>query len=167
MEIECDRQLITISVDDVVVTHVDVDTVESMKDKLISGAIGFQVNHATSENQYTKLRNISIRNLDAEPDYVAKGFYFENWKHREAALKSSVNIGSDMVPLLTEIMEGNDPIAKSGARQALFDIAARASDPETSGDIKKKVNSALKRSIRDTDSEITSEYLKWISGLIK
>lgn len=166
MEIKCDRQLITISVDDVVVTHVDVDTVESMKDKLVSGAIGFQVNHATSDNQYTKLRNIYIRDMDTEPDYVADGFYSKNWKYRELALNSAVNIGVEMIPLLTEIMDGSDPIAKNGARQALFDIAAEASSPETSGKIKKKVNSALKKSIKETKSEITSNYLKWLSGFI-
>lgn len=166
MGIKCDRQLITISVDDVVVTHVDVDTVESMKDKLVKGAIGFQVNHATSENQYAKFRNIHIRDLDAEPDYVVKGFYYKNWKYWAMALISAVNIGVDMVPLLTDLMSGNDPIAKNGAKQALFDIVAKASDPETSEKEKNKVNSALKKSIKETEAEITSNYLKWLSGLI-
>jgi len=68
MEIKCDRHTIRVSVDDSMTTLAKIDTVITMADKLICGAIGLQVNHAEKEGQYAKFRNIYIRDLDAEPE---------------------------------------------------------------------------------------------------
>jgi hypothetical protein len=63
MEIKCDRNTIRVSVDDSMTTLANIDTVLTMEDKLICGAIGLQVNHAEKESQFAKFRNIYIKDL--------------------------------------------------------------------------------------------------------
>jgi hypothetical protein len=166
MEIKCDRNNISISVNDKVVTMTNTDTVKTMNNKPFAGVIGLQGNHAEQQGQFAKFRNISIRDLDAEPDYVSKGFYEKNDQLRNLAMVSAVKLGAIMVLPLAGMMSGDNPMAKNGAKQALFDIAAKASDPEGLEKNKKEVRSALKKSIKASSSEITTNYLKWLSGLI-
>ncbi len=165
MEIKCDRNIITVSVNDEITTVADIDTVETLKGKPFTGLIGLQGNHGR-KGQYAKFRNIYIRDLDSEPDYVTKGFYDENDQRRNLALAAAIKIGAKMVHPLADIMSGDDPIAKSGAKQALFDIVAKTSDPEGPEKEKREVRAALDKSIKSTSSEITINYLKWLSGLI-
>jgi len=168
MEIKCDRDIITISVNDKVTTHVNIDTVASMAGFPYFGAIGFQGNHSNKKpGQFAKFRNIYIRDLDAEPDYVLKGFYIEKEPLRKLAVAAAVNLGAGMIQPLANIMEGNDPMAKDCAKQALFDIVAKASDPKTLKSEKKEVNKALKNSIKNISSQITKDHLIWLSGMVK
>jgi hypothetical protein len=166
MEIKCERNIITISVNDKVTTIANTDTVKTMADKLFYGVIGIQGNHADKKEQFAKFRNICIRDLDIEPDYVAKGFYMKNSQLRDLAHIAAVNLGAKILQQLADLMSGDDPVAKSGAKQALFDIVAKASDPEAPANTKKEVDAALKRCIKNTSSEITKQYLKWLSGMI-
>lgn len=167
MEVKCDRNLITIHVDDKMVTNVDIDTVASMKDKLLAGAIGFQVNHATKEGQYAKFRNIFIKDLDLEPEYVSAGFYKEDARWRKQAYGAATSIGAAMIDSLAVMMSEDNPVAKSGAKQVLFDIVARASSPESSMKEREDIARALKKSTKKVSSEITGNYLKWLSGMIE
>ena len=167
MEIKCDRNIVTVSVNDTVTTVADIDTVLTMADKSFSGVIGLQGNHAEKEGQFVKFRNICIKNLDAEPDYVIKGFYCQNGRLRNLAGDAAVNLGAQMIQPLADLMSGDNPMVKTGAKQALFDIVALASDPAGDMKAKKKVISALEKSIKTTPSEITSSYLLWLSGLVK
>ena len=139
MEIKCDRNIITISVNDKVTTMANTDTVKSMADKPYSGVIGLQGNHADEQGQFAKFRNIYIRDLDAEPDYVINGFYEKNDQLRNLAVVAAVNLGSKMIQPLADLMSGDNPIAKNGAKQALFDIVAKASDPEAPGKVEKEI----------------------------
>jgi hypothetical protein len=166
MEIKCDRNIITISVNDKVTTLANTDTVKTMANKPFIGAIGFQGNHADKKDQFAKFRNIYIRDLDLEPDYVAKGFYEKNSQLRDLAHVAAVNIGAKILQQLAVLMSGDDPVAKSGSKQALFDIVAKASDPAVPKSEREEVAAALKKCIKNTSSEITKEYLKWLSGMI-
>jgi hypothetical protein len=166
MEIKCDRNLVTVSVNDKVTTIADIDTVKSMSGKLFYGVIGLQGNHAEQQEQYAKFRNIYIRDLDAEPDYVIKGFYDKNDQLRNLAVVSAVKLGAIMIRPLTDLMSGDNPVAKNGAKEALFDIVAKASDPKGPVKERKEAISALKEAIKNSSSEITTNYLKWLSGLI-
>lgn len=166
MDIKCDRNIVTVSVNDQITTMADIDTVKTMEGMPFSGYIGLQGNHAEKEEQYAKFRNISIRDLDNDPEYVIKGFKNNNWELRYISRLASVNLGSVMIGPLAEMMTGGDPMEKSEAKQALFDIAAKASDPLTPAKEKRKILSAISKSIKTASSEITSDYLKWISGMI-
>jgi hypothetical protein len=166
MEIRCDRNRITISVDDSITTMASIDTVKTMEGKLLCGAIGLQVNHAGEEGQFAKFRNIQIRDLDAEPDYVCEGFYETDSLLRSQAYAAAVHLGARMIEPLSMMMSGADPVAKSGSKQVLFDIAARATDPQGAEEYKESVASALRKSARSTSSEITATYLEWLSGMI-
>jgi hypothetical protein len=166
MEIKCDRNIITVSVNGKIATVADIDTVKTMAGMPFTGFIGFQGNHAEKAGQYAKFRNIFICDLDAEPCYVTKGFSGKTEMMRSQSLIAAVNLGAQMVRPLTDMMTGDDPMVKSGARQALFDIAAKASDPEAPASEKKKVLLAIKKSKKATSSEITANYLKWIAGMI-
>ena len=166
MEIKCDRNIITISVNDKVTTLANTDTVKTMVKTLFFGVIGLQGNHATKKDQFAKFRNIYIRDFDAEPDYVLKGFYEKNDQLRNLAHNAAVNLGAEMLQPLSDMMSGDNPVAKNGAKQTLFDIVAKASNPAASKEEKKEVTSALKKCIKSTSSPITKNHLKWLSGMI-
>jgi len=166
MEIKCDRNIITISVNDKVTTIANTDTVKTMVNKPFTGVIGLQGNHAEKKGQLAKFRNIYIRDLDAEPDYVLKGFYEKSNPLRTLAQAGAVNFGAKMIKPLAVMMSGDNIIAKSGAKQALFDIVAKASDHGTSKKEKKEVTLALRKCMNINSSEITKDYLKWLMGMI-
>jgi len=167
MEIKCDRNIITVSVNDEITTMADIDTVKTMAGMPFMGNIGFQGNHASKEGQYAKFRNIRICDLDAEPGYVAKGFQNKNWELRYLSRISAVKLGAVMIQPMAEMMSGDDPMLKSEAKQVLFDIVARVSYPEGSARERKEVKRAIKKSMKITSAEITSDYLEWILGMIK
>ncbi len=167
MEIKCDRNLVSVSVNDQVTTIADIDTVKTLADKPIIGYIGLQGNHAEKPDQFARFRNIRIRDLDSEPDYVIEGFKSSDWEIRHAASKSAVKLGPVMIHSLAEMMSGNDPMLKSEAKQALFDIVAKVSDPASNEKERKKVRREIDKSIKSGSSEITSEYLQWIRGMIQ
>ncbi len=167
MEIKCDRNIITIAVDGEVTTMADIDTVKTLADMPFFGAIGFQGSHTNKPNQFAKIRNISIRDFDTEPDYVLKGFFDENEKWRVPAIEAAVKLGTVMVQPLARLLSGDHPVAKSSAKQALFDIVAKASDDQTPGKEKKEVAAALRKSIRNSSEDTSKDYLKWLAGMIK
>lgn len=165
MEITCDRKMITISVDGEVTTMANTDTVEAMKDKNLIGAIGFQTNHS-HVGEYAKFRNITIRDFDIEPDYVAKGFYDEDVRLRELAYKSATSIGAPMVEHLAKMMSEENVVAQAGAKQVLFDIAAQSTAPEAPKAMKKDVTKVLKNSLKKNQSKTTADYLKWLLAMV-
>ena len=172
MEIACDRKDITISVNDIVCTHGNMDSVKSMKDMNLRGAIGLQFNHAEKEGQWVKFRNISIRDLDSEPDYVIKGFGDSDPRIRQSALDATVALGPVMVGPLAALMSGDDPMWVSGMKQALFDIAAAASAPAADPEKKNALITALEVELAAPKSDIGSaeiirEYLAWLLGMVK
>jgi hypothetical protein len=166
MEIRYDRKLITVYVDGELTTTADTDTVESMKDRPLAGAIGFQSNHS-GEGEYVKFRNIYIRDLDLEADYVIAGFYKEDDMVREQAHQAALSIGPRMIELLAGKMPEDNPMVHSGAKQVLFDIVAGATRPEASHSEKNTAAQALKTSIENCTSETTAEYLKWLLGMVE
>jgi hypothetical protein len=167
MEIKCDRNNVSVSVNGQITTIADIDTVKTLADKLLTGYIGFQGNHAEKPDQFARFRNIRIRDLDAEPDYVIEGFKSSDWKIRHVSNQSAVRLGAVMIQSMADMMSGNDPMLKSEARQVLFDIAAKVSDPSVNQKEKNKVRREIEKSIKVSSSEITSDYLEWIMGMIQ
>jgi hypothetical protein len=166
MEIRCDRNIISVSVDDSLTTLANIDTVKTMEGKLLCGAIGLQVNHAEKESQFARFRNIYIRDFDVEPEYVCEGFYETDSSYRSQAYTAALNLGADMIAPLADMMSGENPLAKSGAKQVLFDIVARASAPQGEEKYKNDVAIALLKGAGGTASEIVRNYLGWLSGMI-
>lgn len=161
MEIKCDRKMITISVDDEITTIANIDTVESMKDKHLSGKIGFQSNHSKT-GEYAKFRNIMIRNLDDDPEYIKVGFYEEDPRLRMLLHEAAIKIGAPMIELLAMMMTDEDPMALAGAKQTLFDITAKATSPKSSEYEKRGVAQALQKSLDQCKNKSTSEYLGYL-----
>ncbi len=166
MEIICDRNMVTISVNDQIVTKANVDTLKAMPELPYFGAIGFQGSHTSKKGQFAKFRNISICDLDLVPDYVVKGFYEGNEKLRTLAIKAAVKLGTKMIGPLADLMSGDNPMAKNCAKQAIFDITAKISDPQTSMAEKEELAKSLKVNVNTTSDKITKDYLKWLSGMI-
>jgi hypothetical protein len=166
MEISCDRNIVTISVDDKIVTKADIDTVKTMTGKPCTGFIGFQGNHST-KGQFVKLRNISVCNLDEEPGYVLNGFSEKNDERRILAHTAASGLGAKMINPLAVLMANDDPYIQSGAKQAIFDIVAKASDPGSPAETRKEVSVELKESQKTSGSEIVSSYLRWLVGMIE
>lgn len=164
MEIKCDRKNISISVDGQVVTVANIDTVESMKNKHLSGAIGFQSNHS-EEGEFAHFRNISIIDMDTNPEYVAKGFYEEDMYVREQAYKAAEKLGTPMIEILAQMFGNKNMVAKTGAKQVLFDITAQSTAPGVIGTKKKAVIHALQKSIKNSPSETASGYLRWLQEM--
>ncbi len=167
MEIKCDRNTIRVSVDDSMTTLANIDTVLTMEDKLICGAIGLQVNHAEKESQFAKFRNIYIRDLDVMPEYVCEGFFETDSVFRAQAYTAALNLGAEMIEPLALMMSGENPLAKSGSKQVLFDIVARATAPQGDENYKNDVAFALQNSADGASSEIVKNYLVWLSGMIQ
>lgn len=161
MEIRCDRNIIIISVDGQMTTAANVGLVESMKDKLLSGAIGFQSNHS-KQGEFIQLRNVSVRNLDLEPEYVARGFYAEDIRFRQQAWDAAKSIGTPMIPYLAKIMEGVNPLAVAGVKQILFDLAVQATAPESEGKIRNELIKTLKTESAKSYSKTVAGYLGWL-----
>lgn len=166
MEIRCDRNKISVSVNDQITTIADIDTVKSLADKPLTGHIGFQGNHAENPDQYARFRNIRVRDLDSDPDYIKEGFKSSDWQVRQVSVRSAVRLGAVMIRSMADMMSGNDPMLKSEAKQALFDIVAKASDPSVNEKERKKVRREIEKSLEVSSSEITSNYLEWIMGMI-
>ena len=167
MEIKCDRNKITVSVNDKITTIADIDTIKTLAGKPMRGYIGFQGNHAEKPGQSAKFRNILIRDLDAEPSYVLTGFSSLNGEVRRISRISAVNLGAGMIGPMAVMMSGTDPMLKSEAKQALFDIVADVSDPLKPEAARKAVTREIKKNIKASNSKITSDYLVWLMGLIK
>ena len=106
-------------------------------------------------------------NLDAEPEYVLAGFSSLNGEVRRISRISAVNLGAGMIGPLAVMMAGADPMLKSEAKQALFDIVADVSDPRKPEAGRKAVIREIKKNIKASPSEITSDYLVWLMGMIK
>ena len=165
-EIKCDRNIITISINDKVTTTANIDTVKGLVNKPLVGVIGLQSNHANEKGQDARFRNIYVRDLDAESEYVIKGFYEKSYKYRNQAQVAAVDLGAKMIQPLAGLMAGGDIAAKSGAKQALFDLAAKSTAPGASKKDNKEVKAALKAGIKNTSEDITKNYLKWLYGMI-
>ena len=167
MEIKCDRNLISVSVNNKITTRADCDTVKTLADKPVTGFIGFQGNHAEKESQFAKFRNICIIDLDADSEYVINGFYTRNALFRDQAVSAAVNLGPEMIEPLSGLLSDQDPAAANSARQALFDIAAKASDPSLPSKARKETWKALRKTAASASSPISAEYLRWLNGMIK
>lgn len=167
MEIRCDRNMVTILVDGKVTTLADTDTVKSLAGKPLSGFIGFQSNHSPKKDQFARFRNITIRDLDAEPDYVLKGFTQTAGNIRKHNIETAAALGAVMVTPLAGLMTDNNPAAREGARQALFDIVARVTAPGSDPGPKKEVGKALKKCIKGNKDREVVEYLRRLSAMVK
>ena len=164
MEIICDRNLITVSVDGKMATHVDIDTVSSMDDKLLAGAVGFQSNHSKA-GEFAYFRNIQIVDFDSDPEYVAEGFANENERFRKQALEASVNLGISMIDELTALLEHKNTMVQAGARQALFDIVAQQTNPDSNMADKQLLITHLKNNMSKISSKASEDYLLWLAEL--
>jgi hypothetical protein len=166
MEIRCDRNLITISVDGQVTTEANTDTVESMKGKHISGAIGFQSNHS-KKGEFARFRNISIRNLDLESEYVTVGFFIEDTRFRKSAHEAALRIGTPMIELLTQLLSAESQVAQSGAKQVLFELVAQSTAPGMPQGEKNAVGKNLEKCLRNCSEADVSQYLEWLLEMTK
>jgi hypothetical protein len=167
MEIRCDRKMVTVLVDGKVTTMADTDTVKSLAGKPLSGFIGFQSNHSPKKDQFARFRNIFIRDLDAEPDYVLKGFAETAGNIRKHNFETAAALGAVMVTPLAGLVTGKNPAAREGARQALFDIVARVTAPGSDPGPKKEVQKALKKCIKGNKDREAVEYLRRLYAMVK
>lgn len=165
MEIKCDRKKITVSVDGEITTVADLDTVKNVENKNLKGAIGFQTNHS-HKGEFAKFRNVTIRDLDTEPNYVAKGFYDEDIRLRKLAYESAESIGAPMIEYLARMLSEENVMAKAGAKQVLFDITAQATAPNTSKLEKKNIKKALQTNLKQNHPKPTKEYFRWLLSMI-
>ena len=161
MEIMCDRKNISITVDGIEATRVNIDTVDSMQDKLLHGSIGFQSNHS-KKGEYAYFRNITINNLDNDPEYVATGFADQDERIRKQAMQAAVDLGASMVNRLAIMVEDENIMKQAGAKQVLFDIVARSTAPDGNLSQQKELLKALKKSSKSLKSESAKTYMEWL-----
>jgi len=165
MEIVCDRLDIIIAVDGKICTWGNIDRVESLKDKHLRGHIALQGNHSDPD-QWVKFRNLRIRDLDRETNYLITGFRNADPRIQRTTHQAAVRLGPVMVgPLCSLIME-EDSIGSGPAKKTLFDIAALASDPEAPESRRQSVEKALQEQLSMQNSEIMHDYLVWLLGML-
>lgn len=161
MEINCDRKVITISVDGKIATKANIDSVKSMQDKHLQGVIGIQSNHS-KKGEFAHFRNLGLWNLDADPGYVAAGFYDNDARVRKQAWKAAEELGAPMTDYLVLMLSGENIRAQAGARQVLFNMMAKVTAPGSFSSDKKKLVSALSTATSLCRSATDSAYLKWL-----
>lgn len=132
---------------------------------VVEGAIGFQSNHS-KQGEFARFRKVEIRNLDAEPAYVLAGLAHADERCRVQAREAAVVLGAAMVGPLARTMDGNSVVARSVARQALFDIAAAASAPQLDAAKRTAVARALRDALEAKPSSTTAQYLAWLQGML-
>ncbi|WP_299557319.1 DUF1080 domain-containing protein [Seonamhaeicola sp.] len=165
MEIRCDRKVVTTIVDGNLTMTVDTDTIPKMEHMQLKGFVGFQPNHAEKEGKYVQFRNVSIKDLDLNPDYVAKGFYEEDERLRVLAHERAVALGTDVVDQLVVLLAEQNTMVKNGAKQVLFDIVVKATNPNTSVSEKNRVKDALNESL---NTSVVPDYCKtYLEELIR
>ena len=167
MEIICDRNNISVSVDGQVCTIGNTNEIESLRKRSKSGHIGLQLNHAEKEGQWTKFRNIRIRDLDQEPEYVARGLGILDTLVRDQSYETALNMGLDIIEPLAFLMGENDPVSSASAKQALFDITAQTSAPDIENNKKTDLANELQKQAENTRSEIVKNYLFWLTGMLE
>src|SRR5690606_38985224 len=118
MEIKCDRKLISILVDGIEATKVNTDTVGSMQEKLLYGYIGFQSNHSNA-GEYAYFKNITIHDLDNNPEYISRGFGDMDERVRKQAREAAVALGEPMVNQLAAMLESENIMSQAGAKQEI------------------------------------------------
>ncbi len=165
MEIKCDRKIITVSVDGEITTIANIDTVPSMHHKHLYGAIGFQSNHS-KEGEFAHFRNISVHDMDADMGYVAAGFYDNDSRVRKQAWNAAEKLGSKMIDHLAAMCAGSNVMAQAGAKQVLFDIVAKTTEPGVSSDEKRKVEYELEKAINGIQSNAASSYIEWLLKMV-
>ena len=166
MEIVCDRREVIIAVNGEICTWGNMDRVESLKNKRLRGHIALQGNHSNPD-QWAKFRNLRIRDLDMETDYVIKGFRDLDPRIQRMTHKAAVKLGSEIVAPLCSLIVEEDSIDSGPAKKALFDIAAVASDPEAPESRRQSVVKALEEQVAKCKSEIVHEYLVWLLGMLE
>jgi len=167
MEIICDRKDIAVAVNGEICTIGNMNEVESLRDRDMSGHIGLQFNHAEKKGQWTKFRNIRIRNLDEEPEYVARGMANLDIELRKQAHDAALKMGPEIIGILAFLMGENDPVSSAGAKQTLFDITAQTSGPEVSKSKKDKLTDELKKQADASHTDVVKNYLIWLTGMLK
>jgi len=167
MEIVCDRNNIAVSVDGKLCTVGNTEEVESLRERDPSGHMGLQFNHAEKGGQWTKFRNISIRNLDEEPEYVARGLGNLNPEIRKRSHDAALEMGPEIIEILAFLMGEPDPVASAGAKQALFDIVGQTSAPGVEKKKKVELSSELQKQAETINSDVVKNYLIWLTGLLE
>ncbi len=166
MEIVLDRNTVIVSVDGKVATWARTDEVESLSEKPLSGRIGFQGNHS-DPNQWVRFRNVRIKDLDTDVDYVIRGFRRTDPRIRQTSRDAAVKLGAAAVPGLSELMAAPDPVGPSAAREALFAIVARASAPDFPEDSREALRKGLEEQRDKAESAELKGYLTWLGGMLQ
>ncbi len=147
-------------------TEAHIDTVEDFQDKNLEGAIGLQSNHS-HPSEFAKFKNLTIVDLDADPDYVRKGFKDSNGRVRQQAYEAAADLGSTLIPDLAVMLDSNEPVLQKGARLALFGITAKATSPDAGKKDYKSVRKTLQKSHKKVKSKMARQYTEWLLYVLK
>src|SRR5699024_6319267 len=105
----CDRKFIRISVDGKMATEAQIDTVESLRNMHLEGVIGIQSNHS-KKDAFVRFKNLTILDLDKDPDYVLAGFSKMNPQVRKQAYNAALKLQSkDIVNGLIKMLDSEEP----------------------------------------------------------
>jgi len=165
MEIVLDRDTVIVSVDGKLVSWAQAGRVDSLQGKSLRGRLGFQGNHSDPE-QWVRFRNPRIKNLDADADYVLRGFGRTEPQIRRTTYDAAVQLGAAAVPGLCRLIAAPDPVGPSAAREALFAIAARASAPDFPRDARDSMRQMLEGERDKAEAAEVKGYLGWLSQML-
>jgi hypothetical protein len=166
MEIVLDRDTVIVSVDGKVATWARTEWVDGLGERGLRGRIGFQGNHSDAD-QWVRFRNVRVKDLDADVDYVLRGFQRTDPQIRRAAYAAALEQGASAIPGLCVLMAAPGTAGSSAAREALFAIVARASAPEATPETRASVGEALEGEQARAESPETKGYLAWLNGMLE
>ena len=165
MEIVLDRDTVIVSVDGKAVTWAQTERVASLQEKNLKGRIGLQGNRSDPK-QWVRFRNVRLKNLDSDVDYVLRGFGRSEPEIRRKTRDNAVEFGAAAIPGLCQLMASPDPVGPSAAREALFTIAAQASAPGFPSDSRDAMREMLAGERDRAESAEVKGYLEWLRGML-
>jgi len=127
MEIVAAYKQVTVRVDGLRCVQANCDQVPTMKGLALAGYVGLQDAHA-EPGEWVRFRNIEIKDLDQDPQFVCSGLLGADPVIRRGAYEAAVALGAPMVEPLLELARG-EAQPRQVAELALGRIAARASAP--------------------------------------
>ena len=164
MEIVCDRKYIRISVDGMMATEVQIDTVESLKNMHLEGAIGIQSNHSTKE-AFVQFKNVTILDLDEDPAYVLDGFSERDPQIRAQAQNAALGLHDNTaIHRLIKMLDTQNPRLVKGSREVLIDMIAKVTRPRASEKAYDSIVQTIENAKRNNEvqSKEAVQYLDWL-----
>ncbi len=127
-EIRAEYKHVEAYIDGVRTSAADYDKVPGMERMALSGYVGMQDSH-TGPGEWVRFRNIEIKDLDQDPNFVARGLASKDAQVRRSAYSAAIKLGGPMIDVLLDMLARGGSSECHTAELALNRIVGELSAP--------------------------------------